>query len=334
MMMFSSSRLYKTVQRSTFQTKSRKNIFILFILFFPFVSNAQPGWTVNYSDYQYTMTMSGVIVLDYTDATNPNNLVGAFYNSECRGFAIPVLDSATNRYIIDMVIYSNENGIPLKFKIYDAGKNATLDIEKGVNFEINKIIGSPEKPYYWSLPALSSETKFTSFSIAGQIGETVITDSSVTLNFAADFILGNVIAKFEVPKRTEVRVGNIVQTSDSTHNNFTDTLFYTVISADKTDTAVYKLIAIASKSTQLDATNVITPNGDGINDYWIIHNMDVFTRCELKIYTSSGLEVFSTSNYQNDWNGKYKNNQLPAGAYHYIMKKNNKIFSGTISIIR
>jgi gliding motility-associated-like protein len=312
----------------------RMKFLLILFLFLPLVTKAQPGWTVNYADYQYTMTVSGVIVFDYVDASNPGNLVGAFHNDTCHGFASPVLDSTTNRYIIDMVIYSNINGIPMTFKVYDAGKNTTVDIETGMPFEINKIVGSSERPYYWSSPTLSSEAKFTSFNISGQKGETAITDSTVIMNFAADFLLGNCTATFEVPNRSQVKVGNVIQTSGESYNNFVDTVLYTVISADETDTIVYSVISIAEKSTELNTTNVITPNGDGINDYWVIHNSDVFSDYELKIYNSTGLEVFSTSNYQNNWNGKYKSNQLPAGAYHYVLKKSNSVFSGTISIIR
>jgi gliding motility-associated-like protein len=308
--------------------------FFLLLLFLPLVSKAQPAWSVNYSDYQYTMTVSGVIVFDYIDASNPGNLVGAFHNDTCHGLASPVLDSTTNRYVIDMVIYSNINGIPLTFKVFDATKNTTVDIETGMTFEINKIVGSSEKPYYWSSPTLSSEAKFSSFSIEGQMGDTKMTDSTITMNFAADFLLNKLTAKFEVPQRTKVKVDDVEQTSGETTNDFNDTVYYTVISADESDTTVYTVLAKAEKSTELKTTNVITPNGDGINDYWIIHNSEVFSGYELKIYTSSGLEVFSTTGYQNNWNGRYKNNQLPAGAYHYVLKKGNSVFSGTISIIR
>jgi gliding motility-associated-like protein len=280
------------------------------------------------------MTMTGIISINYINSTDSGDIIGAFVNGECRGVASPKLNTENNRYYADMVIYSNDFSATVNFKVYIAKNNTIINIDKGLNFEINKITGNTYKPYYWSSPTLSSDPGFKKFNIDGQKGETQISDSTIILNFPPDFLLNNVIAKFEVDTMTQVSIKGVSQISGETFNNFTDTLIYTVISADETTTKNYKVIAIAEHVLRLDATNTITPNGDGINDYWIIHNLEAFAGYELYIFTERGSPILSTTNYQNNWNGVYKGTTLPAGVYHYILRKDKITYSGSISLIR
>ncbi len=49
--------------------------------------------------------------------------------------------------------------------------------------------------------------------------------------------------------------------------------------------------------------NIITPNGDGMNDYFIIENIEKLESSKLKIYNRWGKLVYSSENYQNNWDG-------------------------------
>ena len=49
--------------------------------------------------------------------------------------------------------------------------------------------------------------------------------------------------------------------------------------------------------------NVITPNGDGTNDFFIIKNAEQFTRVELKIYNRWGFMIYRDEDYDNDFGG-------------------------------
>lgn len=78
--------------------------------------------------------------------------------------------------------------------------------------------------------------------------------------------------------------------------------------------------------------NVFTPdNGDGLNDVFFIKNLDANPNSKLVIFNRWGLEVFSSSNYQNDWNG----NDLPDGTYFYtLILQNGKDYKGALKLIR
>ena len=58
--------------------------------------------------------------------------------------------------------------------------------------------------------------------------------------------------------------------------------------------------------------NLVSPNGDGLNDRLLINNIQLYSNYVLAIYNSKGQMVLSTSNYKNDWTG----NGLAEGEYY------------------
>jgi len=84
-----------------------------------------------------------------------------------------------------------------------------------------------------------------------------------------------------------------------------------------------------------EIVNVITPNGDGINDKLVIKNIDLIKPCKLSIYNRWGDELFSTSDYQNNWDGTYKGKKLPEGTYYYVLvAKGGTLYKGAVNILK
>ncbi|PSG88207.1 fibronectin type III domain-containing protein [Aurantibacter aestuarii] len=66
----------------------------------------------------------------------------------------------------------------------------------------------------------------------------------------------------------------------------------------------------------------ISPNNDGLNDYFDLSWMDVD---KISIYNRFGNEVYIKANYKKEWNGKDMNdNDLPTGTYFYVITMNGK----------
>ena len=82
--------------------------------------------------------------------------------------------------------------------------------------------------------------------------------------------------------------------------------------------------------------NAFTPNGDGINDFWVIENIELFPDAIVQVFNRWGQLVFETRDPNISWDGKFNNRLLPTGTYIYIININNndKTYNGTVTIVR
>lgn len=75
---------------------------------------------------------------------------------------------------------------------------------------------------------------------------------------------------------------------------------------------------LKNNAERLEADNILTPNGDGVNDVWVVKNTEAFPGNMVKIFDQSGKLVYTKKGYDNTWNGTYNGNPLPEGTYYYI----------------
>ena len=74
---------------------------------------------------------------------------------------------------------------------------------------------------------------------------------------------------------------------------------------------------------ELVVSGILTPNSSGSERFWKVINLEKYPINRVAVFDKNGLPVFSTSNYQNNWSGTFKNSPLPGGSYYYIIKKGN-----------
>jgi gliding motility-associated-like protein len=88
--------------------------------------------------------------------------------------------------------------------------------------------------------------------------------------------------------------------------------------------------------THVGVPNTFTPNGDGINDVWVIRNYEVYPEMEVGVYNKWGKRIFSSTGYPEPWNGYVKGTEVQTGTYYYTIRLNNgdEPFSGTLTIVR
>ena len=82
--------------------------------------------------------------------------------------------------------------------------------------------------------------------------------------------------------------------------------------------------------------NIFSPNGDGINDRWVISYLDTYPGCVIQIYNRYGQLVRRFVNYSAPWDGKINGADAPIGTYYYIIEPGNgrKPITGFVDIIR
>jgi len=98
-------------------------------------------------------------------------------------------------------------------------------------------------------------------------------------------------------------------------------------------------IEIITKSCIVQIPNVITPNGDDVNDSFKIILKDSkeefylsFPNSTLIVYNRWGKKVFESNNYQNDWNG----NGAADGVYYWTLELEDGMetqMQGTVTIL-
>ena len=131
---------------------------------------------------------------------------------------------------------------------------------------------------------------------------------------------------------------------DMEHTPFTAT-FIVVDDACVNDTSVlqieFKIIEPTTFEIDSVIPNIFSPNGDGVNDYFEIPDVELNycfdTDLYIKIFTRWGKKVFEDDKVNFKWNGKMKNSEpCSDGVYFYNIESPLPIApkKGTISIIR
>jgi gliding motility-associated-like protein len=391
-----------------------------------------PAWSVNGQDYAYQMALVGALNIDGVEATDTRTQLAAFIDGQCRGVGRLEYISSARRYLVYMNIYHDTGEGLIKFKIYDAIGNRVLDLEQTEDFEIQKLKGSTSAPAVFSYPRLSSEARFFTFKLPGQVKSSVDgTAIAVELPYGAE--LSGLVPEFTTSPLAKVFIGDKLQKSGETPNNYASPLVYRVIAADETavtnytvtvkysnakptlvtqtasvsslaapgslvaqlqgqdadddksqlqysllDTHVPFALSADGKLTvsqvlaylepasytlrigvsdqkdmtentltvtvnktamdgiRLEVSNVITPNGDNMNDYWEVKQGHLFEHYDFKVLDTFGREVFYRKGYAEPlWDGSYQGRKLPTGTYIYIVKsaEQGKVFKGTITIL-
>jgi gliding motility-associated-like protein len=75
----------------------------------------------------------------------------------------------------------------------------------------------------------------------------------------------------------------------------------------------------------VDVSNGVSPNSDGLNDFFEVTNLDAYPGNGLSIFNRWGDKVYELSPYMNEWNGQNNvgglgGEELPAGTYFYILE--------------
>ena len=120
----------------------------------------------------------------------------------------------------------------------------------------------------------------------------------------------------------------------------TNTVVYTLYATDPTGKCSAESNVMITIGSPITIPNVITPNGDGVNDSWNIEHIEEFPDATFVIYNRWGNIVWKATGNSFQWNGtNYRNGEvLPEGTYFYILNLNNRTFdqpyTGYIQLVK
>src|SRR5690606_4461308 len=94
-----------------------------------------------------------------------------------------------------------------------------------------------------------------------------------------------------------------------------ETTIYRVSGADETGCTATAEVAVevVENYEVIQGTNILSPNGDGVNDNWVIENIDMYPKNKVTVFDLSGRIIYTKSGYANDWNGTFNGSPLKEG---------------------
>ena len=94
-------------------------------------------------------------------------------------------------------------------------------------------------------------------------------------------------------------------------------------------------IAVKDDYTVIAPKIIVTPNGDGVNDRFVIENIDAYPNNQLQVFDRTGKVVYEKRNYRNDWDGLIRNRAFINDTYFYVLTVNGQILKkGSVTIVK
>lgn len=116
---------------------------------------------------------------------------------------------------------------------------------------------------------------------------------------------------------------------------------YSLAVTDRNGCGLEISAVVADSCIDIVVHDLVTPNGDGYNDVWVIEGIQQYPTASVEVFDKSGELVYRRIGYSNDWGGTGSNRDIPDGTYFYVIRLNlpnpvgsKNIFTGSLFISR
>ena len=223
--------------------KSVRFIALLGLILSSFGLSAQaPGWTVDESRYEYSMTFIAKININGEVLRSSSDIVGAFVNGVCRGVANPTYIAASDAYYVYLTIFSNSPGETVEFRIYRADTDEIIDINTTIDFESNQHIGSRFQSYVIAEPPLRSEADLISFGFSGVVADSLnINGNALDFYVPSSVDITGLTPIFTFSEGANAFVNQVAQTSGVGTRDFSSPVNYQIMSENEANLNEYRI---------------------------------------------------------------------------------------------
>lgn len=296
-----------------------------------------PGWTVDYSSFSFRMTVSAVVERHGELLRQEESKIAVFVDDQIRGVgSLNSYHEPSDKYLAIFQIGSQiATGEVLTFSIYDKDEDVVVLARNEMMFRSDTLIGSIGEPvilsdnHYPTDLSLSS-TEYEENTLAGELIAVITTEDTDDEDYdyrAFDFDPTSASGLIEVVE-DEIRVAAIadfeeienfafmLEATDPLGVTYTKKMTLSILDVDDTEYVSPALDDIAQG--KLPIVNYISPNGDGVNDFLVVHQLEYFGNFTLQVFNPRGVQVFAMQNYDNSWDGRSGGKVLPSGVYYYV----------------
>jgi gliding motility-associated-like protein len=143
---------------------------------------------------------------------------------------------------------------------------------------------------------------------------TVCQGNPITLSVIADggagtytYLWEDLVTLTGFPNNTAVSISPIIDYS----------VTYRITVTDLCGNSVFDEVNIPLREDcDVVVPNIITPNGDGENQFLVFENLDLFPQPKLEVFNRWGTKVYESDNYQNNWSPS----DLNPGVYYFTLE--------------
>ena len=167
--------------------------------------------------------------------------------------------------------------------------------------------------------------------IAGSPSNAVAPGTTITLTGTTN-IPGTYLWSSDVSAALQTPTDSIATSQPTTQT------FYTFKVTTDAHCIATDTVTVFINEPCVHARKAFTPNGDGINDLWVVSD-GTCAMLKVNVYNRWGGLVYHSDNYLNDWGGTYKGSPLPDGTYYYVIEAAlpgglSSTLTGNVTIIR
>ncbi len=124
--------------------------------------------------------------------------------------------------------------------------------------------------------------------------------------------------------------------TDYCNDSIPEQFLYEICVGGFCDTAKVMVTVQCTSEKPFTIYTGLSPNGDGINDVFLIEGIENFPNNSLQIFNRWGNQVYIMDGYKNEWDGTWREGQLlPDGTYFYLLDDGEgQQYSGWLEIRR
>jgi gliding motility-associated-like protein len=223
-----------------------------------------------------------------------------------------------------------------------------------------KSTGNNITSWQWSPPAglsnpnvpspLASPSQTTLYILQAANVDCIVSDSvlvTININPSANAGADKIIIKGQSATLDGTAGGTDIKYFWTPANNISGSSSLTpVVNPSLTETYVLNVFSNKGCKTATDSVSVkvyqqlyvpdaFTPNGDGINDTWLIETLKAYPGAEVKVFNRTGQKIFDNNGRNISWDGTFKGEMQSTGAYVYLidLKNNAPVIKGIVYLI-
>ena len=194
-----------------------------------------PNWSVNTSDYEYSMTVLAFLSVDGERLANENDKVGVFVNGICRGTTNLTYVESQDAYFAYLSAYSNTAGETISVQIYNATTDEIRSVAETFQFEISAQKGTLFQAVSWADPALSAEAEILAFEFENVTAlDQIVEGRNILITVDNTVDISALTAIYSLSAGASLFINTAPQTSGVSQVDFTNPVTYQVRSQDQT----------------------------------------------------------------------------------------------------